>query len=128
MSGHVVHGKALGRTVGMPTANLQLDFGMQLPEAGVYAAFAFVKGEKYLSVTNIGTRPSVDDSSVQTIESFLLDFDGDLYGESMQLTLIDKIRGIRKMDSLSEVQKQVEKDILVAREMCKLYTDAGEEK
>lgn len=119
LTGHVVHGKALGRTVGMPTANLQPDEGSMLPPEGVYATLAYVKDEMYLSVTNIGTRPSVDASAIKTVESFLIDFEGDLYGAALRLELLEKIRDIMKMSSLEEVQRQVQKDIASAKDIFK---------
>ena len=121
LTGYVVHGKALGRTVGMPTANLQMAEGVILPPDGVYAALAHVKNEEYPAVTNIGTRPSVDESEIKTVESYLIGFDGDIYGEFMRLELVEKIRDIRKMNSLEEVRFQVSKDIVAAEEMLKRH-------
>ena len=119
LTGYVVHGKALGRTVGMPTANLEPDNDCILLPDGVYAAVACVKNESYPAVTNVGTRPSVDESEKRTIESYLIGFDGDIYGEYMYLELIEKIREVRKMNSLAEVRAQVAKDIVSAEEILK---------
>ncbi len=121
LSGTVEHGKALGRTVGMPTANLRVDEGCILPEAGVYATVSEIDGEKYLSVTNIGVRPSVDDSPVWTVESHIVGFSGDLYGEKLTLTVLQKIRSQMKFSSLDEVKKQVEADVACAKEIYSAY-------
>lgn len=119
LTGTVVHGKALGRTVGMPTANLRVDAGCALPEAGVYATISEMDGKEYLSVTNIGVRPSVDDSPVWTVESHVIDFSGDLYGQKMTLCVLEKIRPQMKFSSLDEVKKQVEADVVRAKEIYK---------
>lgn len=121
LSGTVEHGKALGRTVGMPTANLCVDEGCILPEAGVYATVSEIDGEKFLSVTNIGIRPSVDDSPVWTVESHIVGFSGDLYGENLTLIVLEKIRSQMKFSSLDEVKKQVEADVACAKEIYSAY-------
>lgn len=121
LTGSVAHGKALGRTVGMPTANLRVDEGCELPEAGVYATISEIDGRERLSVTNIGARPSVDDSPVWTVESHLIGFSGDLYGQRMKLIVLEKIRPQMRFSSLDEVKKQVEADVIRAGEIYKTY-------
>ena len=111
LTGRVVHGKALGRTVGMPTANIQIQDAGALPECGVYATRIRVEEEVYLAVTNIGTRPTVDNESHVTVEAHILDFDQDIYGQLVELEVYKFLRPIQKFSSLEEVQKQVEKDI-----------------
>lgn len=116
LTGTVVHGKRLGRTVGMPTANIQVSHKSLLPEAGVYATKILVDGHKFLSVTNIGLRPTVDDEQEVTVEAHILDFDGDIYGRDVTLEVHQFLRPIRKFASLEEVHAQVKKDIEKARE------------
>jgi riboflavin kinase/FMN adenylyltransferase len=111
-----VHGKALGRTVGMPTANIEVADKHLLPECGVYATCILVEGKKYLAVTNIGLRPTVDQEQQVTVEAHILDFDQDIYGQSVELEVHKFLRPIRKFTSLEEVQKQVEKDIEEAKQ------------
>lgn len=111
MMGEVVHGKALGRTVGMPTANLGVPDNKLKPPSGVYATLGHVIGSTYKSLTNIGTRPSVDDMSYITIEVFLLDFAQSIYGEKMTVEVHQHIRGVQKFANLEEVQLQVKKDL-----------------
>ena len=116
LTGKVVHGKALGRTVGMPTANIEVADKNLLPECGVYATRILVEGKKYLAVTNIGLRPTVDQEQQVTVEAHILDFDQDIYGKSVELEVHKFLRPIRKFTSLEEVQKQVEKDIEEAKQ------------
>lgn len=113
--GKVVHGKALGRTVGMPTANIEVADKSLLPECGVYATYILVKEKKYLAVTNIGLRPTVDREQQVTVEAHILDFDQDIYGESVELEVHKFLRPIQKFENLEEVQKQVGKDIEEAK-------------
>ena len=110
LRGTVVHGKGKGHTVGMPTANLQPSPGQTLPEEGVYAALAEVEGQAYRAVTNVGTRPSVDSDSRETVESLLLGYTGDLYGKEMELAFYRRLRGIEKFHSLQAVKEQVDRD------------------
>lgn len=116
LNGKVVRGKALGRTVGMPTANLCIAEGT-MPEVGVYATRIRIGDGVYTSVTNIGRRPTVDDESYITVETHILDFDEEIYGEQAVLEVHKFLRPIQKFDSLKEVQKQVQKDV----EMAKIY-------
>ena len=112
LTGTVVHGKGRGHTVGMPTANLQPGPGQALPPEGVYAALAEVEGRTYRAVTNVGTRPSVDSDSRETVESLLLGYAGDLYGKEMKLAFYRRLRGIEKFPSLQAVKDQVDRDRL----------------
>ena len=115
LSGKVVRGKALGRTVGMPTANLCITEGT-MPEEGVYATRIRIGGGVYTSVTNIGRRPTVDDESYITVETFIIDFNEEIYGQFVELEVYKFLRPIQKFSSLEEVQKQVEKDIEEAKQ------------
>lgn len=115
LAGKVVHGKALGRTVGMPTANIQVCDESLLPECGVYATRVKVSGKQYMAVTNIGLRPTVDQEQLITVEAHILDFDEDIYGQNVELEVCKLLRPIQKFGSLEEVYVQVEKDIKQAR-------------
>jgi len=109
LTGEVVHGRQLGRTIGIPTANLQLPGGLLTPAFGVYACRAFVDGATYMAVTNIGTRPTVEGHHV-TVEPWLLDFDGDLYGKTLTLEFHAFLRPEQKFDSLEDLKAQIQKD------------------
>ncbi len=114
--GEVMHGKALGRTVGMPTANLGAADSKLKPPSGSYVTRLWVDDEKFKAMTNIGKRPSVDDFDYVTIESFILDFSRDIYGKEIILEVHKFVRGVQKFNNLEEVQKQVQKDIQAVRE------------
>ena len=113
--GEVVHGKALGRTVGMPTANLKAPENKLMPKFGVYGSLSDIDNVSVMGLTNLGRRPSVDDFSYITIETFLLDFSGDIYGERIALELHAYIRGVVKFPNLEAVKAQVDKDIQAIR-------------
>ncbi len=118
LSGIVAHGQSKGHTVGMPTANLPCPPGDRHPPFGVYASQVTVdNGQTYLGVTNVGPRPSVDSNPQPTVETMLLDFDGDLYGRRITVTLYHFLRPTVKMASLEEVKAQVEKDAARARKL-----------
>ena len=111
LTGIIIHGKGLGRTVGMPTANLQPVRGSEIPPQGVYASLVHLRDGLHIGVTNIGERPTVDSDSRFTIETNIHDFDKDIYGETMTLTILYFLRPIRKMKNLEEVKDQVDKDM-----------------
>ena len=115
LTGEVVEGRHLGRTIGVPTANVEIPQGVLCPKKGVYAGFAVVDGKEYRAVTNIGSRPTVDGHQVRA-ESWLLDFDGDLYGKKITLVLLRFLREERKFGSLEELKEQILRDAQQARE------------
>lgn len=116
LSGQVVKGKQLGRTIGIPTANLQLPRELEQPPKGVYAARATVAGKTYFAVTNIGNRPTVAGENI-TVESWLPDFSGDLYGQKLTLELVAFLRPERKFDSLAQLQEEIRKNAAQARKI-----------
>ncbi len=115
-TGEVVSGRGLGRTIGVPTANLQIPQGVLLPKEGVYACAAHVNGKIYPAVTNIGSRPTVGGHHV-TIEPWLLDFEGDLYGQKLTLILYRYLRPEKKFDSLDELQTEIQKNAAETRKI-----------
>lgn len=114
VDGQVIAGRQLGRTIGVPTANLCLPEGIVVPKFGVYACKAIVDGREYLAVTNIGTRPTVEGQGV-TVESWLLDFSGELYGKPLTLLLYTFLRPEEKFSCLEQLQAQIQKDALQVR-------------
>ena len=116
LTGQVVSGKQLGRTIGVPTANLLLPAGILCPRFGVYACKAIVDRKEYLAVTNVGTRPTVEGDHVN-IEAHLLDFDGDLYGKHMTLGFYEFLRPEQKFGSLEELQAEIQKNIAQTRKI-----------
>lgn len=116
LTGQVVHGKQLGRTLGIPTANLLLPPELVTPRFGVYAGLARVEGGAYPAVTNIGVRPTVHGQGI-TVESWILDYSGDLYDRTIQLELTDFLRPERKFDSLEEMKAEIERNARQTREL-----------
>ena len=116
LTGTVVYGKAKGRTVGMPTANLRVPVGTALPESGVYATTVRIGEERFYGVTHVGSRPSVDKSRSITVETLVLDYSGDLYGRTISVDFYKYLRGTQKFNSLEEVKRQVDADCQMARE------------
>ena len=106
LTGEVVSGRKLGRTLGIPTANLLIPEGVAQLRYGVYACKAQVEGEEYLAVTNVGNRPTVGGHRV-TVEPWLLDFEGDLYGKALSLQFFAFLRPEKKFDSLEELKEEI---------------------
>ena len=114
LSGEVVSGRKLGRTLGIPTANLTIPEGVvQLP-FGVYACTAEVDGKAYLAVTNIGNRPTVGGHRI-TVEPWLLDFEGDLYGKALTLSFYRFLRSEQKFPDLDALKEEIGKNALETR-------------
>ena len=107
----VSHGKKLGRTLGFPTANQSIPPLRAVPAFGVYAVRMTVDGNIYHGVANVGVRPTVENTDAVNCETYLLDFEGDLYGEFIIVHFISKIRDIIKFNSLEELKEQIKKDI-----------------
>lgn len=109
LTGTVVSGRQLGRTIGVPTANLLLPEGLLVPKFGVYACRALVGGKKYPAVTNIGIRPTVGGHR-STVEAWILDFAGDLYGQDITLEFYQFLREERKFPNLDDLQAEILKN------------------
>jgi riboflavin kinase/FMN adenylyltransferase len=114
LSGEVVSGRKIGRTIGVPTANVLIPEGVVLPKWGVYACLCRVDGETYMAVTNIGSRPTVEGHQVRA-ESWILDFEGDLYGKEITLEFRNFLRPEQKFVSLEELRAQIQKDAAQTR-------------
>lgn len=97
LTGIIIHGKGNGRKVGMPTANLQYQKEDKLPEHGVYGVMAWIDGKRYAGVTNVGTRPSVDNDPKTTVETYIPGLDMDLYGKKVMIEFYLFLRGFRSL-------------------------------
>lgn len=106
LSGQVVPGRGLGHTINIPTANLLLPEGLITPKEGVYACKAAVDNREYLAVANIVSRPTVGGHQVRA-ESWLLDFDGDLYGKQLTLSFYEYLRPEKKFSNLEELRAEI---------------------
>ena len=107
--GPVIHGDARGHTIGFPTANLHVPERMAIPADGVYAVWVERSGRRHPAVVNIGVRPTFG-VSARTIEAHLIDFDDDLYGESITLHFVDRIREERRFEGVDELTTQIAAD------------------
>lgn len=116
LTGTVVSGQHIGRTIGVPTANIRLPEGVLCPVFGVYACKAAVDGKTYPAVTNIGTRPTVDGQGV-TVEPWLLDFEGDLYGKRLTLEFYAYLRPEKKFADLHQLQQEILKNAAETRKI-----------
>ncbi len=113
----VKHGKKLGSTLGFPTVNLTFAPGLLVPAYGVYACKAvFENGDSRMAVTNVGIRPTVQDGDKVTVEGFLLDFDGDLYGQTVRMEFYRYLRAEKKFDSLEALRSEVMRNAQQTRE------------
>ena len=118
LTGTVVPGKQLGRKLGIPTANLRLPEELAVPRLGVYACRVRIGDREYPAVTNIGTRPTVEGSYI-TVEPWILDYRGDLYGREITLEFYRFLRPEQKFSSLEELQSQIRRDAETTREFLK---------
>ena len=114
IDGTVVTGEQRGRTIGFPTANVETENEL-LPAHGVYATTATIDGVVYSSVTNIGVRPTVDDSGRVSIETHLFDFSRDVYGAAVRVGFVQRLRDERKFESLDALRLQIADDTARAR-------------
>lgn len=114
LSGPVIGGMERGHSLGFPTANIAVDSDQALPIDGVYATVGYIGDEVHKSVANIGVRPTFGDSE-RTIEVFLIDFAGDIYGEKLAVDLVERLRGEMKFADPQELSAQISRDVEQAR-------------
>ena len=110
LTGKVVAGSGRGVSLGFPTANLEIPSEHVLPPDGVYTGRTYINGNVYSSMVNIGKNPTFGINK-RTVEAYLLNYHGDLYGTDLQLDIISRIRDEKKFDSIDELKRQVAKDI-----------------
>ncbi len=119
LSSLVIKERGRGRTIGFPTANLSLHEDWLVPSRGVYISETRRKEKIYQSVTNVGITPTFEERLKITIETHLLDFDDDLYGEKIEVSFLKKLRGEIKFNSVDELVEQIQKDVLSCRDYFK---------
>lgn len=112
--GIIVHGDARGRTIGFPTANLALIDRTHIPNDGVYVTDVLVKGKKYRAMTSIGKNLTFGGDELR-IETHIFDFEGDIYGEVIEVFWLSKIRNMKKFDSVEELIHQLRNDSLFSK-------------
>ncbi len=119
LRGVVVEGDRRGRTIGFPTANLRVDPTHVLPADGVYAGHVYLNGEALPAVTNVGLRPTFNGLH-RTVEAHLLDWSGDLYGRSIRVTFLHRLRGEQRFEGPAALVAQIRQDAARARELLQL--------
>jgi riboflavin kinase/FMN adenylyltransferase len=110
VTGMVVRGDGRGRTIGIPTANLSIWDEQLLPATGVYATYAWVNGRRYEAATNIGYRPTVNNSGLN-VEAHIIQFNTDIYGKEVTLEFVERIRDERKFPDIASLVAQIQEDI-----------------
>jgi len=116
LSGRVTSGAGRGLKLGFPTANLAVAPEQALPADGVYATLAYVDGKTYQSMTNIGRQPTFGGNQ-RTVEVYVLDYHGDLYGHELKIDIMERLRGEKKFDTIDKLKKQIAEDVKQGRAM-----------
>jgi riboflavin kinase/FMN adenylyltransferase len=116
LRGKVVEGAGRGEGLGFPTANMDIKSGQALPPDGVYVGLTRANGKVYQSMTNIGRNPTFGDTE-RTVESYLVDYHGDLYGKEIQLEIVARLRDEIKFASAGELKRQIVMDIAQGKKL-----------
>lgn len=119
LCGKVLHGKELGRTIGIPTVNQAFDKEHAEMAKGIYYTKTEIDGKKYISVSNVGVRPTVEDTEQINLETHIIDFDGDLYGKEIKVEFYGKGRSEIRFDTVEELRSEVFLDLERAKEFFK---------
>ena len=116
LSGTVVVGDQRGRTLGFPTANIEIDDQLLLPGDGIYATWAMIDGKRHKSATSIGIRPTFG-LTQRLVEVYVMDFSDDLYGKTVDVEFIKKVRDQEKFDGLEALITQIKRDVEDCRQV-----------
>ncbi len=114
IGGPIVHGRRIGHRMGFPTVNIALPAGKLLPRFGVYFGYVHIAGQRHRAMFNLGVKPTVG-SDRPTLEAYLLDFSGDLYGAAARVSFVARIRDERRFDSIEALSAQIARDVETAR-------------
>lgn len=115
--GPVIHGNHLGNTIGFPTINQELSENKILPEKGVYISRIWIGQEAFYGISNLGVKPTIKGVHKTGLETYILDFSGDLYGQKIKTELLSFIRKEKKFDSIEALKDQIQKDIQLGFKM-----------
>lgn len=115
VAGEIVHGKKLGRTIGMPTVNILPSEDKLLPPKGVYYSYVIYENQKYPAITNIGVKPTVQNNQVMGVETYLYNFSGDLYGEKLEVYLLKFKRPEIQFPDFQQLKEQMQQDLADGR-------------
>ncbi len=116
LHGKVITGTGRGETLGFPTANLNVNSGQALPPDGVYAGQARINGKLYHTMTNVGRNPTFGKNE-RTVEAYLVDYSGDLYGQDLTVDFVARIRDEKKFHNVEDLKKQVAEDVRQGKEI-----------
>ena len=118
LGGEVIHGEGRGKTINFPTANVNYPKGKVMPPNGIYACWAHLGNKKFMAATNIGLNPTfTPERQIPSLEAYLLDFDRDIYGETMQLEFVTRLRDEIRYTSVDALIKQIHDDVDKTRAM-----------
>lgn len=123
LRGPVVAGDKRGRALGFPTANIAIGLDRALPAYGIYVTRAYVRENTYESATSIGVRPTFDVELRPTVETFIIGFDQDIYGEELRIDLLARLRGEEKFDSAEALIAQMDRDVEAAQAYFRKHPD-----
>lgn len=121
LQGTVVEGEHRGTTIGFPTANLEIDAGLQVPAKGVYAACIKIGTEKHMAVVNVGIKPTFHEDFPLSIEAHILNFDRNIYGQKVRISFMDRIRDEMKFDGVEYLIRQIGLDRDKAYQLLRDY-------
>ena len=117
ITGQVIHGDKIGRTLGYPTANIEPAYPLKLiPANGIYAVNVKLKGESYNGVLSIGVRPTINNNNTRSIEVYIMAFEKDIYGEKISVELLSYLREEKKFGSIDELKQEIHNDIVKAQQ------------
>lgn len=126
LRGPVIEGDKRGRELGFPTANIAIGLDHALPAYGIYVSRVYVRETAYEACTSIGVRPTFDADEKPTVEAFILDFDGDVYGEELRIDLLERLRDEERFESAEELVAQMHKDIDQTRGYFRSHGDPSD--
>ncbi len=118
ITGKVIKGKQMGSKLGFPTANIEVDFNLSLPKPGVYITKAKVGAKLYKSITNVGFNPTFDQKNYN-IETFILNFNNNIYGNEVEVSFLHRIREEIKFNNLTDLCERINKDVIYTKEYFK---------
>lgn len=118
--GEVVHGKHLGNTIGFPTINQKISDDKVVPAYGVYASRVMIDGKTYIAVSNLGKKPTIAGEHALGLETYILDYNGNLYGKKVKTQLCTFIRPEQKFSGIEELMKQIQKDVMQVKKYNKI--------
>ena len=121
IQGTVVHGNQIGRTIGIPTANINAQQNKLLPPFGVYVARVHVNNKVYGGITNVGKKPTVGDNYPAGVETNIFDFEGDIYDAVIKVEFLEFVRPEIRFESVEDLTEQMNRDVQTGRKFLEKY-------